>query len=1056
MMGNKIFNRLLALAVIFVLISPFPVFGEKINENNEKYAQEELAEPISEKKEEIYATTGKLDGSLILSTEEMFESVVQAGKDYEEGKLNFAQLNVYTEITRERMADMLSYQKFSEEDREFEGFSGEQVKKIFGEPTREENWVWVVNKERSMKLDNPVPRWEKTIFNGNKIKIILNAWPQVLEQNEKIGKPFYWIGFETRFKSQQEFNFEERISEIESLAEAYKDGNGDGELLAKKMIDAEQLFRTYMEENQEDCLQTIDKIVKGNNDERQVLKRRGALYRSKNFDITFEMNSCEDCEWKWLNFHYWLDPMNRKYGIEGMKVDVEVNKEVYERMSLEELYEETENILEQIKNGAELYDKSRTPVFVEWFFRAQAVLDVISETINQKVNDWQLLEIERAGLMEEREERMDKIFWGIVEPGSGTMERYDEKESKRRLITINETVQNSYCEGRYEDCGSRGMRCENMQCVSIPESYCSEGEEQWETCSGEYSMVVRRCMGNAWQEVGRCPEIREEIPLVNEEQKIEAESFPEKEIEEGFENEEKTEKLDESIPEDISQESAGEVIAEEKTKTVTGKFITGTAKEEEFAEGETDEQLRSQLNFLHPRTWEGNMEYADTCMYNGCNAHEWCNEEKGWCECLQGWFNNNGDWMDGCEAKEWKPCESNMDCAQARCNSDGWGIEKWECVKEEEREEERGGFEMNGGCSFGQSGNPDFWIDFNGWGEQFDKLRQLKEGARAEMGTEWCKREYEDRLSKRLELQKSFNKEFMDWFFKDFIEKEPGDFELYMRAIGSTFWQLVNANRELSDSMRCMNKKEWDERIVPVAIVYESSYGKIEINEEWIYTDFFDEDEDEDFSDIYVQEEYAHEGGSVLMLTPTMRMWIFPPKEELKKIIAKEFEGGMTGPEGKAPGPSASEREMMRRDPRVMDTINSISESFGGSGEFIFQVLDEEEPLFRMLFMINPDIIMDVKPAMDYEGEADATLSVDFDFFYDIVYNAEKEARSFRIERPEWDKRGERGEKFNEIKHGIKIFTGIFSGVMTGNVRVDPVSVIPNLGFMLGRVFNLM
>lgn len=966
---------------------------------------------------------------------------------------------------------------------------------------------------------------------------------------------------------------------------------GESDELIRLMVDTEELFWTYMEENNEDCLSSIRGIVQGDYNENQMHRRRGSLYVSDNFDIMFNIENCIDCEWNWMGYHMWLHPFNMEYALEGKEVFIEVNREQYEDLSLSELYEELELELLQIKLDAVLYDRTRSQSFVDQFYRAQAKLNVLAEVISEKVNHWDLSDQERARLNKEREEISDKLFWEIIMEDTGISEIVTQKESNRRLIELKEIRQDSYCEGNYEDCGSRGMTCDSSldlpHCVATEKpdyqeewKECSEGEVKREHCPDGSIIASQRCISGFWRHMQECVEVQEydceqhcsSLELLPHckgywmnrgSHKVTDlgdcycsyecfEEQPTKPIEEevcptiigclhnpetneyavhsgcGYEDHKKMGWVETELSPDNCQEpvETTTTTTPETDNTVTAQFTrtsqaiseeicetgccleedpweycgggnnwcdfeTGECRQDEMTtteaancceasdpwmycgesecnfdtcecsdqqydeniehydesfedeyQEETHDEMRERLNREHPKTWEGDMDYIDTCMYNGCNQNEYCNEQMGWCQCEDGWFNNDGDWKNGCEATEWSPCVTDNDCAQPRCSEGNWGVEQWRCVKGESWEEYKGGFELHGGCSYSQSGRPDAWINFGGWGEAFEELQYKKEQIRAEKGADWCQREYDDRITKRLELQNSFNEEFMEWFFTDYIEKEPGDFDLHMRAIGSTFWQLVESNRQIAESMMCLHQDEWDERITPINIKYESPYGLIEITEDWLETDFF-------------TEERFGEQEEITILTPNMKMWIFPPKEIFKEIIREEFARGQLGPEDEEMGPSPADKAEMRSNPEVMSTIRSIADQFGGDANLIINIHDQEESVVKIRIHINEDVLMDIEPALDYEGDVDATLNMDFDFFYTMVIEQEKQQRQFHLDKPEWDERPEPGRGFNEAAQGISMFFKIFTSILSGEISVDPPSALPTVIFTFGSMLGM-
>jgi hypothetical protein len=416
-----------------------------------------------------------------------------------------------------------------------------------------------------------------------------------------------------------------------------------------------------------------------------------------------------------------------------------------------------------------------------------------------------------------------------------------------------------------------------------------------------------------------------------------------------------------------------------------------------------------------------------TCMEYGCNVNQFCNGE--WCECEQGWFECDGDWQNGCESQiECAGCQSDADCAASRCNGDN--IETFQCVQGEGWEEMRAGFEFGTGCSFKQ-GRTDYFAWFNGWGENFDELNDLKMQAQSGMQDDWCERELEWGLQARAELEESFNEDFIEWYFTDIVEKNPGEFDLHMRALGGAYWSLVETNRRIAENMGCVGMEEWPE-MTPIQVEWETPYGKVEIWEEFIETSYF--------------------GERMQVLTPYAKWWVFPPKEMFKEIIREEFAGGKMDEEG---GPSPREREQIRQDENFMGIINSISERFGGELDLVFEISDEDESVVGLHMQINPDIIMQMNPVIDYTGERDVTLKADFDFFYDMISSMQK-GQAQHTERPHWDDRPRIDEDIGGAVEGINMFMKILGGMVGGDITVDPASAWTDIIFTFREIFQLM
>jgi hypothetical protein len=369
------------------------------------------------------------------------------------------------------------------------------------------------------------------------------------------------------------------------------------------------------------------------------------------------------------------------------------------------------------------------------------------------------------------------------------------------------------------------------------------------------------------------------------------------------------------------------------------------------------------------------------------------------------------------------PCQTDADCAPDRCSA--WGddvIQQFGCYAGSTWYEESGRIQVEGSCEVKSSGEIHGWIHIGGWGESYEELFMEKEMKRG--GMDWCEKELNSSLTERLLIQESMNTAFMNWFFNDFVSSDPEKWHVYMSGIFETYWRIVENTMQTAFALQCLGETQWPSEWELIQVSYDSSYGEIEIWEEWLTTDFFSRE-------FGMSSVAGGAGGSSMTVpTPYMRAWIFPPKEVFKQEVKK-------GPaEGEDQGPTPAEVRELQNNTLIMDTINMISSWFGGSADFLFQVVDGNEVVFESLMTVNPEVIMQMN--MDPGTVTpDLTMTASYDWFYDMVLTMEREFRGDMIESPPWDHK-EQAFGLEEFNTFNTMFREIIYAIRVGDITVTP------------------
>ena len=621
------------------------------------------------------------------------------------------------------------------------------------------------------------------------------------------------------------------------------------------------------------------------------------------------------------------------------------------------------------------------------------------------------------------------------------------------------------------DCSGENDICSNGECKEIPEEFIEEEiiEEEEEVIEEEpEEEIVEEEEEEIIEEE---PEEAEEEEVIEEEAEPVEEEKPKKE-----KGEKKTEAKEEKPtkkPEPVQEVSETQSVSDDAQKAslsdkpeITGESvfniatgyatILGLAVEDRCKEDSdcgTNQNCEPFMGNCHckeyyfdcnSRDGQGNDEDGcesedPTCggkreMCGGkCQENQHCDEERGHCMCDEGFDDCDGYWGNGCESEKsegrCEGCEDDSDCIQDVCAP--WDMKhviNFGCVQGPTWEEETGVIFFGGGCNFLPTGVVESYMGFDAWGDSFDQVQWYQE-ATQQLDRHWCDYQLEHLTKQRIELQKSYNQEFLEWFFDEYVNSNVEQWDKYSGGIYDVYWKFVDNSRETNRNLRCLNLNKFPSEYEMVnEIEYESENGHVRFWEEKAIVD------------------------GVEIFSPFMQVWVFPPKEFIKEDFRRAMEEGtMPGPpENKELGPSPAEIKEAKEDKKFMEEITEISDDFGGSADFLITINDEDEILYKAMLTINPEIIFRFE-VKDIVGEPDVTISVDFDFMYGIIEDIEKH---MELERPPWDERPRMREKIKGAVDKGKMIVKITGAIATGKIKIKPLSAVGKVIQVLKFMFD--
>jgi len=170
----------------------------------------------------------------------------------------------------------------------------------------------VLNEEHDERIKEKLPRWEKRLFDGRKIMITFNAWPQIIRKENEIIK-FYEIDFHIRFKTHYDFDLDDMLKEIKYKATQYVENKQNGEELAEKIGEYGRFLWGYIEQNNDDCKNIMKEFFDAEHKQEQQKKVRFDVnaFEGENLLLRINAEACESCEWPHVNMWFDIDTFGR-------------------------------------------------------------------------------------------------------------------------------------------------------------------------------------------------------------------------------------------------------------------------------------------------------------------------------------------------------------------------------------------------------------------------------------------------------------------------------------------------------------------------------------------------------------------------------------------------------------------------------------------------------------------------------------------------------------------------------------------------------------------------
>ncbi|HLC53106.1 MAG TPA: hypothetical protein VJK03_01045, partial [Candidatus Nanoarchaeia archaeon] len=428
--------------------------------------------------------------TLAQSIDAPIKTITHYAEEYEIGNINYAQLIVYMASSSKELAEEMGAASQDHDSI----LKQEQLEKALGKPTETTRWVWVENEDQERKLDNEVPAWRKIIFDGRKIQVYLNAWPNIRTANNE-DKIVYRLHNDISFKSQEEeINIKSEIESMKLLAQDYSSNptKENLEKLAKESVSIEQIFNNNQDKNAGKCEELMDELFGSENKRspQKILLQEINFFEGDNFQAKIRLEICDECEWHWINMNMWFESRGRFQSPEENRDFNENSRDKYSSLSNEDFEEQTQKIISEVKEDIEKKD-------YESASSKMGELRGLTEAWNEKANNvGQQIEKDfrvdfESMTQEEREECSKNYCWIKKEQERREAENqlknsnyeqrkqfylnlfseYEKKESyssqeqwERRLFEQFKEFGEEICDNNVDDNNNQQVDCSELQC----------------------------------------------------------------------------------------------------------------------------------------------------------------------------------------------------------------------------------------------------------------------------------------------------------------------------------------------------------------------------------------------------------------------------------------------------------------------------------------------------------------------------------------------------------------------------------------------------------------
>jgi hypothetical protein len=897
------------------------------------------------------------------------KKISRYAEDYESGNINYAQLLVYISAAKQNINTVLHDIYFQTGT----PISQSQIEDILGPSTGTTVETWSNGQQKLITLDEPFPTWEKVVFDGRDIQVIVSVYPDI---GLKDGKEFPGAIFNINpvFKLEE---IKTSLSQLEDIIEQIKtyDQTPSEELakqIAKDITDFQNSFRTNTQQSG-NCESEMERVFGsgGSGSRNEVNLYKIILNKGENTTGMVFFQYCDDCGGFGridIKFSKITD------GVEDEQK--EFDKEQFRDFTDEQYEKEIRNAFEEFSRNpnSDLGNKmnSLTYSWIESSYQGdeqqrRATYQGIKEFYLNLFADYP----KEESVMTETEYSKEVFVNGVADmnkieenngcptypkidcDGNVIIKGKDAKGCPLEPICISE---NSKCTSD-EDCGQQlcgKSECINGECrltnfEECRKSECTDGDKDYMRCSSGEVLVRKLCSNGIWKETGQeCQE------GYSQEQQSSGEDINEEEVN--------------SECSSISDCGSGEVCS-------NGKCVAISEREE------SNQDVLKEVGQI-----EENQESTTSSDSSS-------GEDKS----------GSGD--------------SGVTANVIRAIISAFVVEGEEKTEEEINKQEKEGQNSDNYGKVVLSGN--CWIEANDKSSgdiyfqlegKFSKIGEAMKNENQNNKDTWCLGEVKQYILARRALEQSMNDDFAKWFFEEYLASNADQWQ----RRSAILQEIYNYDRKLSEmtagDKECSGNYKLPEPNL-INLEYETSFGSFK------------------FWERVLTAKVGRSKEPVEVVSPYMTSWIFPSKDIVEQSMINDPAGFSDVDQPYRGAGMFEEPNELKNNPQLAETVGSLIDKYGNGKDSIliaFKFIDYENNQVIMnipIVFTREDISMasEVNTQSTETLTPDITANADFNQLYDLIEKVQKENKENFVVYPDYDKSWHVKQGLSEFVNAIEL-----------------------------------
>jgi hypothetical protein len=935
---------------------------------------------------QIIAAAAPQTDSSIISNE--LKKVANYAEDYEGGNINYAQLLVYISAAKQNI-DVVLKDIYTQTGTPI---SQSQIEDILGPSTGTTDETWSMWQQKLITLDESFPTWEKTIFDGRDMQIVVNVHP---DMGLKDGKEFPGAIFDITPVFKLEVT-QTSLSKIQDMVDEFKtyDQTPTDELarqIAKEIGDLSSSFRSNSQESG-NCEKEMQRIFGSETSRNEVHSFNIRLKEDQNSSVDAFFQYCDGC-----NVFGSIDLKFTVMSEGTQQEDKEMDKQQFMGLTDDQYEQQIKSLFEEfIKNPDAILGNKISALTHAW-------LDSISKDNTQDIRNRTYAKIKELyiGLFADYPSQESVVYETEYskEIYSNGVPNFD--KFKNENASNCKTYPKIECDGDViikgkdangcplepicmpknypcaidSDCAQPlcgKSQCVNGQCSfnglgECKQSECNDGDKDYMRCVSGEVLVRKLCTDGRWKETGQqCIS-----GVASEEQQ----SVTSEEVNTGCNS--------------IADCNTGEVCS-------SGKCVLIQEK------SESNQDIIQQVDELQPQASATSSENSDN------TKDQTKTEDTSGASSSTEATGNSGttgniirSFLSGYAV------EDTANAASATASGENATTDEQQKIENEKKayENSYGRVALSGTCWTDLSGKSygDLYFNLEG---KFGVINDIAK-INYDNGNNWCLGEVKQSILARRALENSLNNDFAKWFFEDYLANNANEWQRRSAALQNIYSYDMKLSEIMAGDKDCSGDYKLPEFNL-INVDYETSFGSFK------------------FWEKELEAKVGRSKEPVKVVAPYMTSWIFPSKEIVEQSMINDPSGSGNVDQPYRGAGMFEESNELEGNQQLADDVGKLIDKYSNGKDSIVMEIKFIDPDNNKIIMQMPisftrkDISM-VDNVNPQNIIPDITVNADFNQLYDLIAKVQRENKEKFIVYPSYDKSLHIKQSISEFVNAIEL-----------------------------------